>query len=164
MKNRIVVFDFDNTLFNTIDAAYGRIIYRKKTGKDWSHNGWYNREESLDTSIFPITVNYKTKLEYEKYKKNDSDIICMISERPIKVKNKVEELMQKNGFVFDYSFYRETDEDYFKNKCDQIKKIITASDSINSIVIFDDKKFDVDRFKIWANKFFQNIEINLVTK
>lgn len=164
MKNRIVVFDFDNTLFSTVDASYGRVIYRKKTGKNWEHHGWYNREESLDGSIFPVIVNNKVKIEYEKYKKNPTDIVCMISERPIKVKKKIEELLEKNGFKFDFCFYRESEEDYFKNKCDQIKKIITTDGNINSLVIWDDKKFDTDRFKNWAKKFFQNIEINLAKK
>ena len=164
MKNRIVVFDFDNTLFNTVDASYGRVIYRKKTGKNWEHNGWYNREESLDDSIFPIRVDYKIRSEYEKYKKNESDCVCMISERPVKVKDKIEYLLKKNDFDFDFCFYRESDEDYFKIKCDQIKKILSSNQNINSIIIFDDKSFDVDRFKVWSKKFFQNIEVNLVKK
>jgi hypothetical protein len=164
MKNKIVVFDFDGTLFNTVDAAYGRIIYRKKTGKDWEHHGWYNREESLDSKVFPITVNSKAKIEYDKVRSNQDNIVCMVSERPIKVKNKVEELLNKNDFKFDYLFYREGDEDYFQTKCNQIKKILSSDDGINSILIFDDKKFDVDRFKLWALKFFQNVEVNLVKK
>jgi len=164
MKNKIVVFDFDGTLFNTVDAAYGRIIYRKKTGKDWTHHGWYNREESLDTSVFPITINMKMKIEYENAKKNANNIVCMVSERPIKVKNKVEELLYKHGFDFDFSFYREGEEDYFQVKCNQIKKILTTDSNINSIVLFEDKKFDADRFKTWAKKFFQNVEINLIKK
>ena len=164
MKNRIVVFDFDNTLFNTIDASYGRVIYRKKTGKDWEHHGWYNREESLDTTIFPITVNSKTRTEYEKYKKIDSDIVCLISERPVKMKSVIEELLEKNDFQFDYCYFRESDEDYFKLKCDQIKKTMIVDDNINSIIIFDDKDFDLNRFKVWATKFFQNIETKLTKK
>ena len=105
MKTRIVVFDFDNTLFNTINPLRGRVIYRKKTGKEWEHHGWYNREESLDTSIFSIYLNSKVKLEYEKHKNIPTDIVCMISERPIKMKNKIEELFEKNGLKFDYCFY-----------------------------------------------------------
>lgn len=164
MKDRIVVFDFDGTLFNTIDASYGRIIYRKKTGKDWQHSGWYNREESLDSSVFPITVNNKMKTEYDNAKKNDRNIVCLVSERPIKVKEKIEELLDKNGFKFDYMFYRESEEDYFQIKCNQIKKVMAADNNINTLVVWEDKKFDVDRFKNWAKKFFQNIEINLVKK
>ena len=164
MKNRIIVFDFDNTLFNTVDAAYGRVIYRKKTGKDWEHHGWYNREESLDSSIFPIFVNNKIKTEYDKHKKNESDVLCLISERPVKMKKVVEELLAKNGFKFDYCFFRESDEDYFKIKCDQIKKVIITDDNINSLIVWDDKEFDISRFKNWAVKFFQNIEVKLAKK
>ena len=164
MKNMIIVFDFDNTLFNTVDAAYGRVIYRKKTGKDWEHHGWYNREESLDSSIFPIFVNNKIKTEYDKHKKNESDVLCLISERPVKMKKVVEELLAKNGFKFDYCFFRESDEDYFKIKCDQIKKVIITDDNINSLIVWDDKEFDISRFKNWAVKFFQNIEVKLAKK
>lgn len=164
MKNTIVVFDFDGTLFNTLDASYGRVVYRKKTGKDWAHNGWYNREESLDTTVFPITVNLKTKTEYEKAKNKVENIICLVSERPIKVRKKVEELLEKNSFEFDYLFYRENEEDYFQTKCNQIKKVLAANDKINSLIIWEDKKFDAERFRAWAKKFFQNIEINLVKK
>ena len=164
MKTRIVVFDFDNTLFNTVDASYGRVIYRKKTGKDWEHHGWYNREESLDSFIFPISANQKVKVEYEKYKKNEGDIVCMISERPIKVKNKIEELLIKNDFKFDYLFYRENDEDYFDIKCGQIKKIMSINNSVNSLIVYEDRVFDADRFKNWAKKFFQSVEINLIKR
>ena len=160
MKTRIVVFDFDNTLFNTINPLRGRVIYRKKTGKEWEHHGWYNREESLDTSIFSIYLNSKVKLEYEKHKNIPTDIVCMISERPIKMKNKIEELFEKNGLKFDYCFYRDGEDDYFKIKCDQIKKIMTTDGGINSIVIFDDKEYDTGRFNAWAKKFFQNVETN----
>lgn len=164
MKNKIVVFDFDGTLFNTVDASYGRIIYRKKTGSDWTHSGWYNREESLDSSIFPITMNNKVRLEYDNAKKNENNIVCMVSERPIKVRNKVEELLNKHDFKFDFLFYREGEEDYFQVKCNQIKKIMATDSNITSLVMWEDKKFDVDRFKSWAKKFFTNIEINLTKK
>jgi len=40
---KISIFDFDNTLCLTPEPKEGHPIYKKVTGQDWPHKGWWGR-------------------------------------------------------------------------------------------------------------------------
>ena len=44
---KLVCFDFDDTLCNTVKHDDGKIIWREKFGTEYPHRGWWSKEESL---------------------------------------------------------------------------------------------------------------------
>lgn len=37
---KIIIFDFDETLVNTVTEERGRILWLEKTGEKYPHDGW----------------------------------------------------------------------------------------------------------------------------
>ena len=49
---KLVCFDFDDTLCNTVKHDDGKVIWREKFGVEYPHRGWWSKPESLDMDIF----------------------------------------------------------------------------------------------------------------
>jgi hypothetical protein len=61
---KIVCFDFDDTLVFTPKEEPGKIKWEEFTGIKFPHDGWWSKPESLDLEIFDIPVN---PFVYQKY-------------------------------------------------------------------------------------------------
>jgi len=64
--DKIVSFDFDDTLVYSPKEDWGKKFWSESTGLDWPYPGWWSKPESLDINIFDIPVNpfvYKKYLE-----------------------------------------------------------------------------------------------------
>ena len=55
--NKLISFDFDDTLCHTPLPEDGKQIWFEKTGTEWPYNGWWSKPESLDLEVFDIPVN-----------------------------------------------------------------------------------------------------------
>ena len=47
----LLVYDFDGTLADTPTPITGKEMYKRKTGREWRHNGWWGRKESLEPPL-----------------------------------------------------------------------------------------------------------------
>ena len=54
MITKLVVFDFDSTLFYSPLPEDGNTIYKERTGKYFPDKGWWSSSASLDTNVFDI--------------------------------------------------------------------------------------------------------------
>ena len=68
MKKNLVIFDFDQTLMDTLGKEEGLKIWKEKTGQDYPHKGWWGRKESLDLDVFDIEPNEDVLTDYYKHK------------------------------------------------------------------------------------------------
>lgn len=75
MKNRLVCFDFDDTLFHTPRPEIGKKIWEEKTGEMWPYNGWWGKSETIDPDMFHIPMNEWVKQRYVEHKEEGSNII-----------------------------------------------------------------------------------------
>ena len=135
---KIAIFDFDGTLVDTELPITGKQKYLDKTGKDWPHQGWWGKAESLDTDIFETPLVEMVKEAYDKIKLEDETLMVMLTGRMIKLSTHVEKILEQHGLEFDEYHYN-------KGGATEIAKIKTITmlldkfPDVNEIVLFDDR-------------------------
>lgn len=131
---RLVVFDFDGTLFNSPEKESGKKIWKEKTGKDYPHVGWWGRKESLDTDVFDIKPfpNVLNKLEKEK-DIPDTQVIILTS-RMEKLRSEIEKILDNNNIIVDDVLLKKGG----KGKGEVILKIADYNPDLEEIIVYDD--------------------------
>jgi len=72
---KLAVFDFDGTLVDTPLPEFGKQEYKKKTGEEWPHTGWWGQSLSLNHKIFDMpTVPMVMSGAYVKYILDDKGL------------------------------------------------------------------------------------------
>jgi hypothetical protein len=153
MRNitKLAVFDFDRTLIMTPLPETGRKIYQEKTGKEWPYQGWWGREESLDTTIFDMPSNPSVVADYQKEKDDPNTAVIMLTGRMTKLSDKVKAILDLNGLEFD---------GYYYNRCGStdVEKIKTLNEllekypSIKIVEQWDDRLEHIPIFEEWGKK------------
>lgn len=130
-KTRVVIYDFDGTLFNspTREEAekqylqYAISITRIERGKGMGHvrgsdnvnktfpfQGWWGRPESLNPPVVPKNPSSEQYIKYvvDNYHNDvldkNTEVILMTG-RPIKLKDRVLEICQNENLHFDRTFF-----------------------------------------------------------
>lgn len=133
---RLLIYDFDSTLFDTPLPEEGRVVYKERTGFDFPAKGWWGRPESLDTSVFdiqPIKSVYETYLEINP----DRDYKVLLTGRHTGMSDTVMSVIEG----FDVSF----DEYHFKTSGDTLSFKLSVIDGLvervkpRYVEIFEDR-------------------------
>ena len=156
---KISIFDFDNTLCLTPEPKEGHPIYKKVTGQDWPHKGWWGREESLDMDIFDIPLNEPV---YKKYLHASDTYKVLATGRLSKLRSEVTKILDKYNLVFD-EVHLNPGMDTFKFKTDLFEKLIYKFRP-DIVTIYDDRQTHLQRFREWTKTKPCDIEIVDVTK
>jgi hypothetical protein len=98
---KVVSFDLDGTMCFTPEPEDGKKVYKKVTGQEWPHSGWWGRKESLDLDIFPIPVNPLVYSDYLKHKSDNESYIILATGRLDKLQNEVQKILDYNNLDFD---------------------------------------------------------------
>jgi len=149
MKKNLVIFDFDQTLMDTLGKEEGLNIWKEKTGQDYPHKGWWSRKESLDLDVFDIEPNKDVLSDYYKHKEND-DTICLVTGRLKKLEDYVKLILDKHNLDFNGGVYcRDDGKDTADFKLKLFKKMIDTGDYHN-ITIYEDRFDHVKIFEEWT--------------
>ena len=135
---KIAIFDFDGTLVSTELPITGKQKYLDKTGKEWPHQGWWGKAESLDTDIFETPLVKMVKEAYDEMKLEDETLMVMLTGRMIKLSTHVEKILEEHGLEFDEYHYNKggaTDVAKMKTMDMLLDKFPEADD----IVLWDDR-------------------------
>lgn len=146
--DKIISFDFDDTLCHTPLPEEGKVIWKQKTGFDWPHKGWWSKRESLDTEIFDIPVN---KWTYEKYLdsiSDDSSYVILVTGRIEPLRKQVELVLNKNNLSFNDVFLN-FGGDTFSFKTRLFENLIKQHEP-SELVMYDDREEHIVRFYEWA--------------
>lgn len=146
--DKIISFDFDDTLCHTPLPEEGKIIWKQKTGFDWPYTGWWSKRESLDTEIFDIPVN---KWTYEKYLdsiSDDSSYVILVTGRIEPLRKEVELVLNKNNLSFNDVFLN-FGGDTFSFKTRLFENLIKQHEP-SELVMYDDREEHIVRFYDWA--------------
>ena len=142
---KLVVFDFDGTLFDTPTPDVGKDIYKQKTGTDWKYIGWWSKSESLDTKIFDIPLNKYVYGEYIKYK---DEYCILVTGRMNNLRKEVEHILNINLIPFK-EVHLNTGGCTYKYKQnlfeDKIKEL-----NIKELIMYDDRDEHLIKFKEWS--------------
>lgn len=165
MTERLVCFDFDDTLFHTPGPELGKDIFSEKTGKDWPYIGWWSKHETLDTDIFEIPLNKWVNDKYIKYLKDPKTKMIVATGRLNKVKGmreNIEKIFEKNQLEF-----QEIHLNWGGDTLDFKKKLFEQKldeAEYEEFIIFDDRQEHLPHFENWADKMskIKKISITIV--
>lgn len=146
--NKIISFDFDDTLCHTPLPEDGKIIWKEKTGFDWPHTGWWSKPESLNVEIFDIPVN---KWTYEKYLDSIADesaYVILVTGRIEKLRKEVELVLNDNNLSFDDVFLN-FGGDTFSFKTRLFENLIKQHEP-EEFIMYDDREEHLPKFCEWA--------------
>ena len=148
---KIAIFDFDGTLVDTELPITGKQKYLDKTGKEWPHQGWWGKAESLDTDIFETPLVEMVKEAYDTIKLEDETLMVMLTGRMIKLQTHVEKILEEHGLEFDEYHYN-------KGGATEIAKMKTMDmlldkfPEVDEIVLFDDRLEHIPIFSTFLDE------------
>ena len=152
-KNRLALFDFDDTLVMTPHEDAGKQRYLQATGKTWPHSGWWGRRETLRVPIFnaePHEVHEKVVAEFRKAKADPNTLTVLMTGRHSGVKKEVQAILAKYGLEPDEQYYK-GDHHYPKAKDtwdykNHITTNVLVPRGFEIVEIWDDR---VDHIPLW---------------
>jgi hypothetical protein len=158
---KLISFDFDKTLFHTPEPELGKGIFLEKTGKVWSHKGWWGKPETLDLEIFEIPKNDWVYNHFLEYTEDDENYIILATGRLKKVEgmsDNVHKILEKNDIEFD-EVHLNWGGDTLKFKIKLFEEKIKSL-GVEEFIMFDDRSEHLSEFEKWADK--QNIKITII--
>ena len=146
--NKLICFDFDDTLCHTPLPEGGKEIWYEKTGTEWPHRGWWSKPESLDLEIFDIPVN---KWVYQKYLQavtDDSAYLILATGRIEALRKEVELVLNHHNLSFD-EVYLNFGGDTFSFKTRLFENLISKIQP-QEFIMYDDRQEHLPKFEEWA--------------
>jgi hypothetical protein len=136
------VFDFDKTLFWTIDREEGAKRWEKVNGKPYTHKGWFGRSESLDPKLNQ-EINKTMKKIYNTLR-SDPDGLCILnSNRYIGLEKTIKSFLRHHGFRMDAVLLKTGRE----NKGTNLQEFWNNYPEITVINCFDDKEASLNHYR-----------------
>ena len=138
----LVVFDFDGTIFRSPDKQSGEQAYRRATGKDWPHKGWWGRTESLMPPVVPLRPDPSWYLDdvvraHKRHSGDPHSRVVLMTGRHAGFKQRVLELLDNAGIHFDDAFFQGQSGGTFENKANNIARLL--ADGYSSVEVYEDR-------------------------
>ena len=150
---KLVIMDFDGTL---IDTGKGdekqKNIYKEKTGKNWNWGSWWDRKESLDTSIFTHTPIPDVISVYNEAIDNPNTFTVMLTGRKTLLSKYVEAVLNKNGITYFDKYMYNYGGSTLINKKEQIFNLINEMSNIENITMYDDRDAHISEFNSFGRE------------
>lgn len=180
--NKLICFDFDDTLFHTPMPEEGKKTWKERTGTEWPYRGWWGRSESIgftkDGEIItfidrggkerPIFEIPKNEWVYEKYleavseKDTTGETYIIVAtgrlDKATGMREGIESILRENNLVLD-EVHLNWGEDTFAFKRKLFEKMIDKLGA-EEFTMYDDRQEHLPKFEDWADK--QGIKINVV--
>ena len=159
-RNRLVIYDFDGTLFRSPDREEGSLLYLEATGNYWPHAGWWGRIETLQPPVVPDPIPEALWIQeiVEAHQKDVQDkdaFVVLMTGRPYKNRRRVQEILSSKGIEFHREYYRgmkgQTGRDTFDIKVNIIEQEL-FHDGLNSVEIYEDRPEHLSAFMDKAKK------------
>jgi hypothetical protein len=156
LVNRLVVFDFDGTLFRSPNPP-----------DDFKGNWWASKESLAEPHVpkepdrsywFKDTI---TAAE-EAFDNSKTLSVMMTGRMERNFEDRVKELLEQNGINFHDIFMNHSGEDTVDFKVKEVKKILKQYPKITIIEFWDDKQDHLNKFKSELESDSLKIKINKV--
>ena len=161
MYTKLIVFDFDGTMFHTPEPHEGRRVWREKTGFEFPHTGWWGKAESLNTEVFYIPANEWVLARYKEATADPDAYVIMATGRLQKsqgMRKNIDKILEQNNITFDEIWLNWGGDTYnfktrlFEQKMKELK--------VKELTMYDDRHEHLVKFKQWAVG--QRADINIV--
>ena len=160
---QLFVFDFDLTLFDSVDPKDGREIYERATGKVWPHRGWLGHPDSL---MPPLSILPGPALaDYQDHQERAGSLTVVVTARIERTRKAVERALEEAQIYPDAVYFKpdslsdsETSSQY---KVRVIEKLIIENKNLNLVKFWDDKTDNLTAVKDMAKK-YPSIRIEVI--
>ncbi len=152
MIKKIAVFDFDGTLVDTPTPEKGKPIFLEKTGKDWPHQGWWGRGETLDTAIFEMETIAEVIADFKFARASADTLVVMLTGRMRKLSEQVEIILSQKELHFDRHYYNGGGKDTLVHKLDTLTKLVIEHPEAEELHMWDDRAQHVASFQAWGQE------------
>jgi len=154
-------FDFDGTLFLTPDKDEGSKMYKKITGKDYPHEGWAGKPESLlpeyNIELNPIIIPHLKKALNNPKAKN-----FLLTNRNYKLEKEVKKILHINNIYMDEYLFKVGSQ----SKTERIENTFEKYPEAKKINVFDDKISELsdininfkDKYELWRPELIINLK------
>jgi hypothetical protein len=167
-KKRLVIYDFDGTIFNSPDREKGELTYFNSTGEKLPFSGWWGRLESLSPPIVPEKPDEKwlianTIAAYREDFKNDETELVLMTGRPFKNSKRIIDICQHFELMFHLHYFRgqpgQKGKDTLEIKCNFITEEL-IHEKLEILEIWEDRPEHTAAFfesaKQWKKTFGLN--------
>ncbi len=156
---KLAVFDFDGTLVDTPLPEDGKKEYKKKTGKDWPHAGWWGQPMSLDMNVFDMPTISSVISDYKKEIQDPNTMVVMVTGRMVKLTDLVKDILNRHGLKFhEYHFNRGGSTESAKKKT--FDQILSQHPSIKEVELWDDREEHIPIFQAWGDEQVESGRLN----
>lgn len=146
--NKLISFDFDDTLVHTTLPVEGKEIWKEKTGEDWPYRSWWSRPESLDMDVFEIPLNKKIYRRYKQVISDPNNYVILATGRVAPLRDEVYKILGHYGLSFDET-HLNPGIDTFEFKSNLFAKLIKKLKP-KEFIMYDDREEHLIRFREWA--------------
>lgn len=167
--SRVVIYDFDGTIFNSPDREQGETTYFEATGRTFPFPGWWGRLESLMPPVVPDKPGKEWLIEAtiaayrEDIKDQDAEIILMTG-RPFKNRKRVLEICGHFDLTFHEHYFRgqpgQRGRDTLEIKSNFIQDLMNPK--LKILEIWEDRPEHVSAFldaaKRWKSNYSNHLE------
>ena len=153
------VYDFDSTLFFTPGPEEGKEKYKQIFNKEYPHEGWWGREESLSDEL-DMKRNEQLKTIYDTLKSEPDSSSILISDRIFKLQNRLERFLADREYSFDSLLLKKD----HKDKAERLEGFLLNNEGITEINIFDDQHEAIEKYKNLKNLYStwrQDLQFNI---
>jgi|SRR6478735_8476378 len=148
---KIVVYDFDSTLFRTPEKNDENMkLWKEKMCTDWK-GGWWGNKESLNLNIFdinPIDYVYESAL---KDIQDSNSYVILLTGRIMKLEKNVKEVCSKFGLCFDRYYFNNTN-DTLTFKLSVLQKLKDEFKDTENFVMWEDRVEHIPHFISWGKE------------
>ncbi len=158
----INIFDFDKTLFLTPDdSVENRELYKIKTGVEYPHKGWYSKHETLDDTIFDISVNHDISVLAKKSIESNY-MTFLLTGRIHKLHKHVKQLCVKHDILFDRYYCSHGSPNTLEYKKKVLSNIQQEFGNLCIVNFYDDRVEHTEELTLHGKNIFQNFNYVLV--
>ncbi len=157
MITTLSFYDFDGTLIDTPMPDSGKEEWKKKTGEDYPHVGWWGRPESLSLEVFDIQPIPSVLNQLRSDTTKSDTYTVMLTSRLKKLQPYIEKILEKHNIMFDELSLKEGE----SGKDDRIREYLTRFPDVTTINIYDDREKEMVIFAKMKDELGDLYQINV---
>ena len=157
MIKKLVAFDFDGTLINSPMPDTGKEIWKKKTGNEYPHKGWWGRPESLNNDVFDIHMFDNVLNILKKENADPETYVIILTSRMEKLRPELEKILVDKDIRVDKVDMKRSE----RTKGEKILRYIQQFPDLQEIDVYDDKESDIISYQSIRPQIPENLRFNI---
>lgn len=157
--DKIVIFDFDSTLVNTMNPEEGKRLWLEKKGEPFPKGSWWASTDSLNTEIFEHPVNEWIKAHYITHSNETNSAVYLVTGRIKRMEAAVRKILDNHQLSFRNVLCNPT-HDTYSFKIGIYEQKIKEYPNATELIMYDDRAEHLVKFVEWAK--LQPIKITII--